>query len=107
MNEIEQLKARIKKLEEQLQVVTDKVIFNKDIMMQDGRDFIFAKGTGTKIGTESTQKIGFFGATPVVRQANINVPSTQGATYNQADVNTIVSSVTSILTVLDNYGLTA
>lgn len=107
MNEIEQLKARIKKLEEQLQVVTDKVIFNKDIMMQDGRDFIFAKGTGTKIGTETTQKISFYGETPVVQAAAITAPSDAGGSYNQSVAQSAVTAINSIRTALQNIGITA
>lgn len=88
MNETEQLKARIKKLEEQLQVLTDKVVFNKDIVMQDGRDIRFAKGTGTKIGTETTQKLAFYGGTPVV-QFSTAFNSTAGATYGTIEQNMI------------------
>lgn len=106
MNENEQLLARIKKLEEQLQVLTDKVVFNKDIMLQDGRDFIVAKSVGTKIGTESTQKIAFYGATPIVRQTAPSAPSSAGVIYSQSQVQSIVDSVVSIETVLHNIGIT-
>lgn len=98
MNENEQLMARIKRLEEQLQVLTDKVVFNKDIMMQDGRDIIVAKGTGTKIGTEVTQKLGFFGATPVVRQASIATPS--GGVTIDSSARTAIDALITRLEVL-------
>lgn len=36
----------------------------------DPYDIVLGTTTGTKIGTSSTQKLGFFGVTPVVQQAN-------------------------------------
>ncbi len=107
MNENEQLLARVKKLEEQLQILTDKVIFNKDIMLQDGRDIIVAKGVGTKIGTESTQKLAFFGATPIARQATISTPSSAGGTYSQSQVQSIVNAVIELNTLVTNFGFTS
>ena len=37
----------------------------------NGRDFVLDTTTGTKIGTATNQKLGFFNATPVVQQATI------------------------------------
>lgn len=47
--------------------------FDKDanLGIADARNLIFGTSTGTKIGTGSTQKIGFFGATPVTQRAAI------------------------------------
>jgi hypothetical protein len=45
--------------------------FGDSISLADAKDIAFGATTGTKIGTGSTQKIGFFGATPVVRQTAI------------------------------------
>lgn len=39
------------------------------IQMFDGRNFQFGKTTGTKIGTSTDQKLGFYGKTPIVRPA--------------------------------------
>lgn len=49
---------------------------NKDIHMGDGRNIITAQGTGTMIGTEASQKIGFFGKTPKAQVPTASVPST-------------------------------
>lgn len=35
---------------------------------EEGANMTFGTGTGTKIGTSSSEKIGFWGATPVIRQ---------------------------------------
>jgi hypothetical protein len=45
----------------------------------DGVNFTFGSTTGTKIGTATTQKVGFYGATPVVQQTGGS--ATAGATY--------------------------
>lgn len=54
---------------------TDKYIITRDMKISDGRNFQLAKGTGTMIGTESVQKIGFLGKSPVAQQAAISTPS--------------------------------
>ncbi len=38
--------------------------------LADPSNFVLGTTTGTKIGTGSTQKLGFYGATPIVRPAN-------------------------------------
>lgn len=56
-------------------VGVDKYTFQKHIQVFDGRHIQVGKGTGTKIGTEATQKLGFYGATPVDQPATISDPS--------------------------------
>ena len=38
--------------------------------LSEGSNFVFGTTTGTKLGTATTQKIGFFNSTPVVQQAS-------------------------------------
>jgi len=52
---------------------SDRFTFEKLIQLLDGRNIQLGKTTGTKIGTESTQKIGFFGVVPVVQQTGVAV----------------------------------
>jgi hypothetical protein len=49
------------------------------LTMPDAKNIILNATTGTKIGTATTQKLGFFNATPVVR------PGAYTQTYNTAD----------------------
>jgi len=53
--------------------------------------------TGTKIGTATNQKLGFFNATPVVQQTGCAVPT---------DLNTCIEAITALRTALNNLGLT-
>lgn len=64
------LENRVKALESLLgnMLLSGKMVLSKDIQMQDGRNIQLAKGTGTIIGTETNQKLGFFATTPVVQQ---------------------------------------
>lgn len=64
--------------------------------MMEGKDFEFGTTTGTKIGRGATQKLGFWGATPVVRPSAI--PDTSGATVEtlEAEVNKLKSMLRSI-----------
>lgn len=44
---------------------SDRYIFGKDLEFDDGRNIHVSAGVGTKIGTTTTQKIGFWNTTPV------------------------------------------
>lgn len=61
--------------------------FNQ-ITMTDGGNVVLGTSTGTKLGTTSTQKLGFFGTTP----------STQPTSANEATVST--ATITSVVTTL-------
>ena len=76
MNELELLQQRVKLLENVLFsfVKSDNFSFQKHITLFDGLNISTSIGTGTKIGTATSQKIGFWNVTPVVQ------PSTTGAT---------------------------
>jgi hypothetical protein len=69
-NEIDILKRRLDAYEH-----SDRFIMSKTFQLMDGRNIQLGKGTGTKIGTEATQKIGFFGVSPVAQQGHISAPS--------------------------------
>lgn len=45
----------------------NKLVFDKPIQILDGNDITLGKTVGTRFGTASDQKIGFFGATPQVQ----------------------------------------
>jgi hypothetical protein len=51
----------------------DKFVFQKHVQLFDGRNIQTGRTTGTKIGTATDQKLGFFGTTPVAQQ---NAPTT-------------------------------
>lgn len=57
----------------------------------DALDFVFSETTGTKIGTATTQKIGFWGVTPVTQYATTG--TTTGFTAN-ASANTLFNEST-------------
>ena len=51
---------------------TDRLSFNQStITVSDAHDIALGGTTGTKIGTATTQKLGFFGVTPVVQQTEL------------------------------------
>lgn len=77
--------------------------FSGDVTMGDGINVVLDSTTGTKIGTASTQKLGFFDAAPVVRQSQ---PAAANFSSNYAtDGNDIVSAVNGLRTALINLGL--
>ena len=72
------------------------------ITMADGKNIIVNTTTGTKIGTATGQKIGFWNATPVVQQTHIADPS-GGATVD-AEARTAINAINALCAAL---GLTA
>lgn len=72
------------------------------VTLTDATDLVVGSTTGTKIGTATTQKIGFYNATPVVQQTNVTNP-TGGATVD-AEARTAIDA---ILSRLETLGLFA
>src|ERR1051326_7158500 len=52
--------------------VTGIITSSGGITMADAKNIVLNTTTGTQIGTATTQKLGFFGATPVVQEAGSN-----------------------------------
>jgi len=82
----------------------------------NGRDFILDTTTGTKIGTSTTQKMGFYNATPVVQQNGTGETTgfTAGAGTGVNDDSTFTGNVgatayriSDVVKALKNYGLLA
>lgn len=104
MDEIQQIKQRLDYIENVLAdfAYKDRYVVQKTMQFLDGRNIQVAKGTGTKIGTEATQKLGFFGKTPIVQVSAIAAPA--GGATQDAEARTAISLIKSALT---NLGLTA
>jgi hypothetical protein len=114
-----ELQKRIEQLEDLIYslIKFDRLILNRDIQMQTGRNFIFAKsdieGTGTKFGTEPTQKLSFWGVDPVGQQLYFAFPSIASVSGSGADatINANFSHINSafddIDQILTNVGITS
>ncbi len=100
--EIVQLVRKI--IREELETIfkTDRFTFEKNIQILDARNIQVGKGTGTKIGTEVTQKIAFYGETPVI-QASAITPPAGGATQD-AEARAAIGF---IITAIKNFGIVA
>lgn len=83
----------------------DKYVFTRDIQIVDGRNIQLAKGTGTMIGTESTQKLGLYGKTPIAKQAAIVMPNVQTGVYVQADAETLRSAINDLYNRIQTIGI--
>lgn len=66
-----------------------------DTTIADAKNVILNTTTGTKIGTASTQKVAFLGATPAAQRAKINDPSGGVTVDSQARtaINSIIDSL--------------
>jgi len=84
------------------QVFDKKIQFNSGITFKDATNIPLGTTTGLKLGTASTQKLGLYGATPVIRAIAISAPS--GGVTVDAEARTAINS---IRTVLINIGITA
>lgn len=84
----------------------DRYLFQRDLDIFDHNIVLHSK-LGTRIGTAATQKIGFYGATPVVRQTANTAPSGGGSSDSDAVDVTARTAIGQIRTILNNLGLTA
>lgn len=89
-----------KRLEEFIK--SDRFTFYKNLQILDGRNIQLGKTTGMKIGTETSQKLGFFNKTPVIQQtttsqtaatfaANTSGISNDTATWDSYTIGDIVA----------------
>lgn len=64
---------------------------------QDYEQVTYNAPAGAQIGQSATEKVGFFGATPVVQQTGCAVPT---------DLATSITAITALRSALNNLGLT-
>lgn len=67
------------------------------ITIAGAKNIVLNTTTGTKIGTATSQKLGFYNATPVVQQTGCAVPT---------DLASSITAITVLRTALNNLGLT-
>ena len=77
-----------------------RILINGDIQIADTRNIVLNATTGTKIGTATTQKLGFFNKTPIAQKAAI-VDTSSGV------VATVETEVNKLKQLLRDYGLMA
>lgn len=79
-----------------------KFVFNRPIQILDGNDITIASEHGTRIGTAGTQKIGFFGNTPIVQFPSGYIVQPTGGTVVDNECRATVSDMKYLL---DQFGL--
>lgn len=84
-SQVQQLKKLVNDL-----VFSDRYVMEKDLQLFNGRNIIIGRTTGTIIGTDTDQKLGFFGKTPVDKPETVTAPS--GGTTIDAEARTAVNT---------------
>jgi len=102
MNPLEQRVAALEERFDKLEKIGVFAVY-KDLQMQDGVNVQTGTTTGTKIGTGTTEKVGFHGITPVVQQGALSNLVTGGGDND----GTARSRCNAITAVLKAYGLIA
>lgn len=123
-NDYQQLKIQVDKIEKKLDAFLDiyyrtnfpdKVVMTKKFSILDN-DIVFegtatskidVQSSGLSLGNSASQKLSFYGETPVVQASAIGAPSNPGAAYVQAEAQSAVNAINSIRTALSNIGITA
>lgn len=72
-------------------VFNNPVYFNGNLFVKDGSTISTGGTTGLKIGNSTTEKIGFYGETPVDQPATVSDPS--GGATQDAEARTAISTV--------------
>lgn len=81
-------------------IKSDRYTFERHVQFLEGRNIQFGTSAGTKIGTAATQKLAFYGATPVIKQPAVSAPS-GGATQDTE----ARGAIGNLIGTLQNYGL--
>ena len=86
---------------------SDRITFYKLVQFLDGRNIQTGLTTGTKIGTTTTQKLGFWNTTPVIQQAASGqaAVSTTGATQTTPFGYTTAAQADGIITLVNRLRL--
>lgn len=95
-DEVEKLKKRVSQLEKIVGEFyrSDRFYFSRNLYLPSRVNIVCAggedDGEGTMIGTNTSQRIGFYGVYPVPQQENVPAPDfiTLGGTYSASDLNT-------------------
>jgi len=69
-----------------------------DVTMADAKNIVLNTGTGTKIGTATTQKLGFYNATPVAQGASV---------ADATDAATAITQLNALISRIEATGLIA
>ncbi len=89
----------------------DESAVAQTIVAPNGRDWILDPTIGTMWATATNQRQGWWGATPVVQQANASAAGVSGiaagALYAQADMVAVKAALTAIRSLLATTGLGA
>jgi len=87
--------------------------FGGDVTFADAKNIILNTTTGTKIGTATDQKLGFFNAAPVIQQTGVAAQKTDYATPDldtEAEIitaiNTTNAAINTLRTAINALGLT-
>jgi hypothetical protein len=104
-DQIKLLEQRVAELERNLYEITikDRYYFPLDLELAEGHNIRADKVTGNKIGSEASEKMGFWGATPVVQQAHVGTITETGADQDAA----ARAVINQIIAVFDATGITA
>jgi hypothetical protein len=83
-------------------------ISGSNLQLLDSRNIVLGTSTGTQIGTSSSQKLGFWGATPIARPAGFTI--TNAGTNTNFDCDNISADeladvVATLIQRLKNLGL--
>jgi len=81
-------------------VSNDRFMFKKNIEIAEGMNIKTGTSVGSFFGSTATDKIGFYGVTPIVQQATLSDPSGGVTIDSQAR-----STIGNILTSLKNIGI--
>lgn len=87
---------------------TGAITLNQAISITDAKNIVLGTTTGTKIGTSTTQKLGFFNATPVVQPGTYSVTNSTTDRSFDADamtLNELADVVATLINDIKSVGL--
>lgn len=71
--------------------LSDRIVFSRDLKINDGRNIQTGRINGTKIATETDQKLAFYGTTPVDQPDTVQDP--EGGVTVDGSARTAINSI--------------
>lgn len=90
----------------------DRSLFSSGLKLADGEDITLGTSTGASIGTSTSQKVSFYGVTPVAQQSHIadaqETHTGTNTTELRSEMDALGVKINAILAdVVETYGFTA
>jgi len=83
-----------------------KFLISRPAQILDGNDIVIGQTLGTRLGTAASQKLAFYGKTPIIQQSGVSTPTAPSVGYVQAEAASAKTAIDALIAIVKNIGIT-